>query len=298
MGDFGSLDAGSNPAGARYIEKPMIEAVNFPKFKKTTLLVFWRYASLDSLELISGLQKVFKNERWRDVDRMFVHVPKFDFEADEHNLRHFLWRSHIRLPLFTDPNRVVWREFGSPLIPAVVVVGTDGSILYEHNGPGGWYFLLTALDDIGYRMPRRKSRLLKSMLEDFVEFRAHNNISITSAIEFQMGARGISTNADIRTEGYLHFEKGRDNWMEFEFRGRSLFIVGAPVEREARLYFKLDSGPVKTHMFGDDLTKSAAGTYVRVDMPRLYSAINGGWGLHSIRIESSDALRLYSVIFR
>jgi|GEM_PF-5033962 len=276
----------------------MTEVTGLPKFNRMSLVIFWRYTSLDSLEFISELRRMFKESWYHEMNKLFVHIPKFDFEADVRNLRRFLSHTHLRFPLLTDVNGIIWREFGSPLIPSLVVVGTDGSVLYEHYGPGGRYFLLTALNDIVGRMTPRGPQPLKVILKDFVEFRARNSISITKTVEFQNGLDGVSSNVKLGTGEYIFFEGGRENWAEFEFRGRSLYVVSAPVEREARLFFEINSEPVKTHMLGDDLIKSTEGTYVRVDMPRLYHVANGGWGLHSVRIESRDALRLYSIIFR
>jgi|ECHnycMinimDraft_1075156.scaffolds.fasta_scaffold00560_2 Redoxin. len=287
MGDFGSSDAGSNPAGA-------IIVVEHEMNGSLKLLIFWRYTCYESTKLIKYLSEKLIN---LEFDMVGIHIPRFSFEKDVANIKNFLKMLNLQVPVILDNNKTIWKSFGQPLIPSIIIVNKD-EILFEHFGGNGYYWLENGIEDIERIYLNKniiKHDFANRILLEFINNYVEHPMSVTPAIYFDM-------NKKIKLDG--NFKKDKQclvlessDYVKIRFKGKRVDVVLEPISDYDIVDVEINGKPVATHMIGEDVTKDKTKSFVRVTLPRIYNIINGGWGEYLLKLTTHHGVKIYSIVF-
>ena len=114
---------------------------------KIVLLDFWSFCCINCLHVIEELRPL--EERFGDsLVVVGVHSPKFEHEKDHAALERAVARYDVRHPVWDDPDRTTWEQYGVRAWPTLILVDPEGYALAAVAGEGNARALGRTMEEI------------------------------------------------------------------------------------------------------------------------------------------------------
>ncbi len=109
------------------------------------LLDFWTYGCINCYHMIPNLNRLHERYDGKLVV-IGVHSAKFTEEQDTRNIREAVERYDIRYPVINDRDMTLWRGYGIPGWPTIVLIDPDGYVVGATTGEWDYDRLSGLLD--------------------------------------------------------------------------------------------------------------------------------------------------------
>jgi DNA-binding beta-propeller fold protein YncE len=100
---------------------------------KFVMLDFWTYCCINCMHVLPELKKLEKAYR-NELVVIGVHSAKFEGEKDTQNITEAVLRYNIEHPVVNDPQLILWRRFGIPAWPTLVLIDPQGYAVWAKSG--------------------------------------------------------------------------------------------------------------------------------------------------------------------
>ncbi len=293
------------------------------------LVDFWDYTCVNCVRTMPHLRAW--NERYGPLGLTIVgiHTPEFEFAQKRENVAAAARRLHLTYPILNDAKYANWSAFQNRYWPRKYLIGSDGKIVYDHAGEGGY--------------PETEEKIRAALLKANPKRtlpRATGLLSAEGATgpltpelyagnsrgTSQFGSPGGMKEGQVATyddpgghqDGYF-YAKGQwkslpeslrharsttdpmEDTIALRYRALEVNAVirpetGAPFD----LYLTQDGAPLDKADYGADVKATSDGqTFVHVDAPRMYQLVsNRRFGQHELKMgTTSPGMGLYSFAF-
>lgn len=122
---------------AGYINSPPLKLADFIG-EKVILIDFWTYSCINCQRTMPYLRDWWTKYEDDGLLIVGVHTPEFEFEKDLMNVRTAVANFGIRWPVVQDNDYATWRAYKNQYWPRKYLIDTDGYIVYDHIGEGGY----------------------------------------------------------------------------------------------------------------------------------------------------------------
>jgi thiol-disulfide isomerase/thioredoxin len=102
------------------------------------LVDFWTYSCINcqrTLPYLNAWHKAYGN---KGLTIIGMHTPEFDFEKELENVQKAVAKFGITYPVVLDNDFSTWQSYGNQYWPRKYLIDTDGFIVYDHIGEGGY----------------------------------------------------------------------------------------------------------------------------------------------------------------
>ncbi len=287
-------------------------------------IFFFSYTNMNCIrafDFMSGLRL-----RYPTVKFIGVQVPEYGFEKEEGYVRAALEKYHLSMPTLLDHDFEACKAFEVRGLPHFFVLGTDGSVVFDHAGEGAFSEIETHIQQEVLRaggkglplIPPENSvgggmcyRTTEDLSLGYVHgaFVAqeslvpHEEQAYTQPKESQKeGVVVLQGHWRVEQE-YIEHTREVAVWSEFVsvvYSGFSVNIVVESLRHDAEICIELDGRPVSEDLFGEDVVRSSDGrSKVKIDFPRTYRIIDADTyhkGELKIYVKQAD-IRLYGIFF-
>ncbi|MEM3711501.1 MAG: hypothetical protein QW453_05600 [Thermoprotei archaeon] len=225
---------------------------------------------------------------------MGIIVPNPLFDYDNTIIMDSVERYAIKHTLATTDNSFLGC-FGINNCHTIIVVDRAGRALYSQLGGGGYYWLETALSDLLGATVYPLQDTLPLQLGDFEQADSIGPLGYDWWAT-QRPWRSLSVSGEYFVgDKSLHIEKGS---VEFKYRGRRLYALIKPLFSPSLIGVRLNRHPLRSHLMGDDVMKIGDETFIKLDILRLYSVVDGGWGEYRLTLKFNQPCELYALNVR
>lgn len=290
---------------------------------EVTCLFFFSYANMACVRTFSFFERLSKYNALRVIG---VHVPEYEFEAEEVHVRAALQHYGITAPILLDHNFEVCAQFQNQWLPRFIVIGADGVIAHDHIGEGGHAEIERAIQ---HALLKAGETNLPDIGPDEVFggglcYRTTNDILLGyTHTQFETKEETIPFEEVAYTQGdakkregavllHGHFRLEKDyvehtrslplasEFLAVFYSAFSVNIVAAPLRHGVELFIDLDGRPVPQDVAGEDISYNKEGqSIVKLDFPRAYRIIDADTyhrGQLKVRMKDAD-IRCYALIF-
>ena len=95
------------------------------------VLDFWATWCKPCIKALPKLQKIAEEYRQRGVG---VYTVNTDGPRNQPKVRPFMKRHRLELPVLLDHTREVMKQFQLSVLPATMIISTEGAVVYKHVG--------------------------------------------------------------------------------------------------------------------------------------------------------------------
>src|SRR3989344_7495313 len=113
-----------------------------------TLIHFWDYSSVDSIEDLPYLHKWWEMYECPEFVIIGIHTPQFAFAKDADKVGAAVLRFHLDYPILSDSEYTTWKRYGTTKWPRKILVDAQGIICLDHNGKGGHEDIETKIHEL------------------------------------------------------------------------------------------------------------------------------------------------------
>ncbi len=106
--------------------------------KKVIIVDFWTYSCINCQRTQPYLNAWYEKYKDQGLEIVGVHTPEFDFEKVADNVRAAVKREGIVYPVVQDNEFGTWRAYQNQYWPHKYLIDTDGYIVYDQVGEGGY----------------------------------------------------------------------------------------------------------------------------------------------------------------
>ncbi len=101
---------------------------------------FWTFGCYNCKNTLENLSELYERHKGENFEVVGVHAPEFDFESDIDNVAEAAKELGVSWPIAIDNNKTNFRQWqGSRRFwPRTYVLDTDGNIVFDHVGEGGY----------------------------------------------------------------------------------------------------------------------------------------------------------------
>ncbi|HXV27354.1 MAG TPA: redoxin domain-containing protein [bacterium] len=277
---------------------------------KITLVYFWDYTSINSIRELGNLKEWYQTYHPYGFEVVMIHAPEFDFAKEKVNVEAAVKRLGISFPVFLDNSFKVWDKFQTKSWPTKYLVDPKGMILHTQVGEeGNVQFekkireaikkLIPAAGLPEFRDTKEEDRFNSKKCgemssETYVGYERVNwwggeiatkkGVLPDKTLDYrdrgQRVERGFFVNGlwTNQKDDFLH-ARDTDNladYMGILYLGHEVYAVmnRSKGTEKPRVYVTRDDEPIPPDQRGSDIIEDlGGGTYVSVDMPRLYYLI-------------------------
>jgi thiol-disulfide isomerase/thioredoxin len=297
------------------------------------MIDFWEYTCVNCIRTFPYIRAW--DERYRNLGLTIIgiHTPEFAFARLKENVADAAKKYDLKYPILIDSKYANWEAFDNSYWPRHYLIDTDGEIVYDHAGEGGY-------DETESQIQRLLKKLhpdakLPSIMKPVRGSDKPGAVCYPQTPEIYVGfSRGVpqfgSMGGFHRTVAYdyadssshengrfyakgmwksqresmLHARETKDafeDYIALRYKALQANAVIRPENGKAfDLYLEQDGAPIPAADKGDDVKYAADGrSYVHVDAPRMYQLVsNRKWGEHELKMGSSSPdFALYSFTF-
>jgi thiol-disulfide isomerase/thioredoxin len=105
---------------------------------KVVIVDFWTYSCINCERTIPYLNAWYQKYKNYGLEIVGVHTPEFDFEKVYSNVAGAVKQYGIQYPVVMDSNMGTWNAYQNQYWPHEYLVNTDGFIVHDHIGEGGY----------------------------------------------------------------------------------------------------------------------------------------------------------------
>lgn len=289
--------------------------------KKVVLLDFWTYSCINCQRTLPYLNAWQKKYADKGLMIIGIHTPEFEFEKDIENVRRAVAEYDITYPVVLDNDYATWRAYGNQYWPREYLIDSDGYIVHDHIGEGGYdeteRAIQAALAEYNGRIGETKT-----ITDDLVAPSDVGAVPEGVSPETYFGAarNEFLGNGPVGKRGGMSFDipntlapnklylGGTWNVMDeyaesfggatkivYRATARDVFFV-AGADASTTIVIRIDGKPVPPALRGRDVGENGT---VTVKMPRLYRLIEGASKMtHTIELLIPQAgLRAFTFTF-
>lgn len=105
---------------------------------KVILVDFWTYSCINCLRTLPYLNEWYAKYKDKGFVIVGVHTPEFEFEKDIDNVRAAVTSLGVKYPVVLDSAMGTWDAYGNQYWPHEYLIDTDGFIVHDQIGEGGY----------------------------------------------------------------------------------------------------------------------------------------------------------------
>lgn len=178
------INTGLNPDGSA---KP----ITIQEFigKKVILVDFWTYSCINCQRTLPYLNEWHQKYADDGLLILGIHTPEFDFEKELANVQKAVEKYDIEYPVILDNDYSTWRAYKNRYWPRKYLIDTDGYIVYDHIGEGGYdeteAEIVKALSELNKKeIVKEDGELTEKDEVDFSKVRSPESYLGSSRIEY------------------------------------------------------------------------------------------------------------------
>lgn len=275
--------------------------------KKVILVDFWTYSCINCQRTQPYLNAWYEKYKDQGLEIVGVHTPEFEFEKIYANVLGATKDAGIQYPVVLDSNYGTWAAYQNSYWPRKYLIDSDGYIVYDHIGEGGYEETERVIQAL---LAERMARMGEGgeVSSDVVNvqapaitdrnprtpetyFGAWRNFSyLGNATGGVIGVQDLTLPASMSTHktylsGTWDIQKefargGAGSGIHLKFQAKDVYMV-ASSEEGATIRVLIDGKSAR----GRDVT----GGTVQIDAERLYYLIEeSSWGEHDLEIIVED----------
>ncbi|MHB0975759.1 MAG: thioredoxin family protein [Candidatus Aquicultorales bacterium] len=296
---------------------------------RAVLVDFWTYSCVNCLRTLPYLKEWHRRYAKDGLVIIGVHSPEFEFEKDPENVRDFMIRNGIDYPVVLDNDYSVWSAFANKYWPHHYFIDGRGYIRYDHAGEGGYghseQVIQALLKEIDPKLEFSKVSELAEMTESGMVcypmsaelYTGFHRGVVGNPVPLAENAPQYYQDKGDREDGAFYLSgrweeaaeyarhsrktKRREDYLAIAYHGLEVNAVMGPSERGAafRVYILRDGEPLPHEARGADIREDETGTFVEVDLPRMYRLIDEeAYGRHELKLlTGSDQFQIYAFTF-
>ncbi len=105
---------------------------------KVVLVDFWEYTCINCIRTLPALKRIYSRYKPYGLEIIGVHAPEFDFAYKPQNVAIGTRRQGIPWPVVVDSDFSIWRAYDSNSWPNKFLINSQGIIVRQHAGEGGY----------------------------------------------------------------------------------------------------------------------------------------------------------------
>lgn len=105
---------------------------------KVVLVDFWEYTCINCIRTLPALNRIYDRYKSYGFEIIGDHAPEFDFAYKPENVTTGTRREVIRWPVIVDSDFSIWHAYDSNSWPNKFLIGSNGIIVLQHSGEGGY----------------------------------------------------------------------------------------------------------------------------------------------------------------
>lgn len=296
---------------------------------KVVVVDFWTYSCVNCLRTLPYLKEWHRRYAKDGLVVIGVHSPEFEFEKDPGNVGDFLRRNALEYPVVMDNAYTIWQAYANQYWPHHYFIDADGYIRYDHIGEGGYeqseLIIQTLLSEANPSLSYLK---VSEVAEESEAGAVCYPMSAELYTGFARGAIGnpvvleedrpqMYRDGGVHEEGFFYLDGAwletpeyarharatafPEDYLAIEYHGLEVNAVMGPATRGKtfRVYLAREGRPLPESACGADVSADERGTYVAIDIPRMYRIIEEeAYGKHELKlITDSDQLQVYAFTF-
>jgi thiol-disulfide isomerase/thioredoxin len=102
------------------------------------LLDIWTYSCINCQRTIPYINNWYSKYKDQGLEVVGLHTPEFGFEKVQANVEKAVKGFDIKYPVVLDNDYSTWMALGNNYWPRKYLIDTDGYIIYDHIGEGGY----------------------------------------------------------------------------------------------------------------------------------------------------------------
>ncbi|MEX1064104.1 MAG: redoxin family protein [Candidatus Paceibacterota bacterium] len=289
---------------------------------KVVMIDFWTYSCINCIRTLPHVVGWAKKYRDKGLVIVGVHTPEFDFEKEKSNVEKAIADFSIEYPVVLDNDYVVWNSYANRYWPRKLIIGKDGSIVYDHAGEGN------------YGETEKKIRELLSLADDnsIASEEGTGGICYPTTPEIYLGhERGTLGNEEgfkkdqafkyeisddnDRDKFYLRGdwiagsqfiehagkEGNLDDFVQLNFSALSVNVVLGSKDGEVyEVLVSLDGQPLSKEIAGEDVKIKDGKSILEFKADRMYNLIDSKEYLDNRKLKlsvKSDQFRAFAFTF-
>lgn len=259
----------------------------------TIVLHFWRPTCVECITDIMYLKSIHDGLK-RFADLVGVIFPDPIFNHNRAMITDSVSRYAIKYRI-TTAESFFFEWLAVKDCHTLAIVDQEGRVLYSQAGGGGYYWFETALHDIfGAWSPPLSGGIVKQ-LEDFERA---NSLGLFRSDWWatQRNWRSISVSGEyVLNDHSVRVNRGS---IDFKYRGRRVYALIEPLQHSEFIEVRLNGHALRSHLMGDDVIKKEGRSYIKLDTPRFYSVVDGGWGEYHLTLMFEEPCNVYAINVR
>jgi hypothetical protein len=266
---------------------------NSDTFSKAIVLHFWRPTCVECITDITYLKSIY--DRLKGFAELVgVVFPDPIFNYNRTMIMDSVSRYAIKYRI-TTAESFFFEWLAVKDCHTLVIVDQGGRVLYSQSGAGGYYWFETALRDI---LGAWSSPLSDSVVKQLEDIERANSLSpfCSDWWATQKPWRSFSVSGEYVLNDYsVRVNRGS---IDFKYRGRRLYAFIEPLQHSELIEVRLNKHPLRSHLMGDDVIKKEGRSFIKLDTPRLYSIVDGGWGEYHLTLMFEEPCDVYALNVR
>ena len=279
---------------------------------KVVLVDFWEYTCINCIRTLPALKRIYERYKSYGFEIIGDHAPEFDFAYKTENVVAGTRRENIPWPVIVDSDFSIWHAYDSNSWPNKFLIGSNGVIVLQHAGEGGYGELERVIQrEIRKANPKTVFPTSWPIPPDTDDF-DHGRCGTMSEETYIGAARGSRWGGEIANrEGFqagravLYTSKPRtvprgfyayglwknepddfghargtsspEDYIGIRYHGREVYaVMNLRSGATARVYVTRDGRPLPTPKRGVDVKADSRGrTYIDVLEGRMYYVVQG-----------------------
>jgi len=291
--------------------------INEFRGKKVVLIDFWTYSCINCQRTLVYIEGWYQKYKDKGLVIVGIHTPEFDFEKEIENVKSAVKQFNVTYPVVLDNDYGTWHAFANSYWPRKYLIDTEGNIVYDHIGEGGYEEtekeIQKALreraeklgenieiDDSILNPPNVEAVDLKQKMSPEVYFGSDRNLQLGNGESGQRGSQilklpeGIKTNILYMT-GEWDFQpeyaqsKSEKAKIVFRYQAKKVHMVASSVEG-VKVKVTNDGEPTNT--------QDSSNGEVSVKEEKLYRLVeNPEHGEYTLEIEVGPGFKAFTFTF-
>ncbi len=272
--------------------------------RRVAVVAFINTANLNSLRALAVLKAWDERYALDGLSVIAVHTPLYGFQKDPPQVERAIRRLGVTFPVVLDDDGALWKAYATEGWPAFYLVDTQGKIIYDLLGEGGYAEFESELrdaltqagfsvegergavdppqEDCGAATPELALGSSARRPATFIDLEAQGDEAppavddlVVSSRDGELGLRGV-WRRDPEALRLAKADQEHSSYLRAICRGAQVFgLLSGPDGRESRFFVRQDGLWLHAGNAGPDVKFDAEGrSYVPAGEPRLYALVN------------------------
>lgn len=287
---------------------------------KIVLVDFWAYSCINCIRTLKYINEWHKKYASAGLVIIGVHSPEFEFERKKENVQMAVKKFGIEYPVCLDNDFKTWRAYNNHHWPHKYIINTNGNIVYDHVGEGGYEeseeVIQKLLEKIGQNIKEELTKetqipysaaqtpelyfgyhFARKGLGNTQGFRANQVVDYSLPKEIKEDTIYMEGKWQNNVDHMRHADKKKASTI-LSFRAKTLNIVANA--RKAIVEVFLNDKPINKERAGEDVVFDKSKGYIIVDRPKLYNVVGNKnqYGSYKLKlVTKNEGFEIYSYTF-